>query len=122
MIQHYATYVVNLEQALEDIEEILAIVNPVAAIRNRAKSKEVLKEQKRLAREIMVRLTCGRRAVAEASPFTETGRTGRHERSTRPVHLPQSTISAAFKVSTALSEPVIPVSLSPPAIAYCSLM
>ena len=56
MVQYYAAYVLHLEKALEDIQEALQLVNPtVAQQAKKIKDKDVLKEQKRLAKLIMVR-------------------------------------------------------------------
>lgn len=59
MIQHYATYVLHLERALADIEETLSLMNPLLASNKKVKSKdkELVKEQKILAKIIMVRLS-----------------------------------------------------------------
>ena len=56
MIEHYATYVLHLERALVDIEETLSLVNPLLAGSKKIKSKdkESIKEQKILAKIIMV--------------------------------------------------------------------
>lgn len=56
MIEHYATYVLHLERALADIEEVLSIVNPLVASSKKVKSKdkELVREQKILAKVIMV--------------------------------------------------------------------
>lgn len=57
VIEHYATYVLHLEKALQEIEEILQVANPLLASKvKKSKDKETLKEQKRLARLIMVYL------------------------------------------------------------------
>lgn len=55
MVQHYATYVLHLEKALEQIEESLQLANPSLAQQARKlKDKDALKEEKRLTRFIMV--------------------------------------------------------------------
>lgn len=56
MIEHYATYVLHLERALVDIEETLSLVNPLLASNKKIKSKDkgLVKEQKILAKIIMV--------------------------------------------------------------------
>lgn len=58
MIEHYATYVLHLERALADIEETLSLMNPLLASNKKVKSKdkEAVKEQKILAKIIMVHL------------------------------------------------------------------
>ena len=56
VIESYTTYVLHLEKALQDIEEILQTVNPLLAAKvKKTRSKEELKEQRRLAKAIMVR-------------------------------------------------------------------
>jgi hypothetical protein len=56
VIESYTTYVLHLEKALQDIEEILQTVNPLLAAKvKKTRSKDELKEQRRLAKAIMVR-------------------------------------------------------------------
>ena len=57
MVEHYATYVLHLERALQDIEDILQVVSPLVTTKKpKNKNKAVLKEEKRLAKIIMVGL------------------------------------------------------------------
>ena len=58
MVRHYAVYVLHLEKALEDIQEALQLVNPTFAQQaKKMKDKDSLKEQKRLAKLIMVSIS-----------------------------------------------------------------
>lgn len=55
MVEHYATYVLLLETALQQVEDTLKIVNPLFAGRLvKSGDKELIKQQKRLAKAIMV--------------------------------------------------------------------
>ena len=54
MIQHYASYVLHLEKALHEIEEILETANPLVSAKKRMRDKDAAKEQKRLAKTIIV--------------------------------------------------------------------
>jgi hypothetical protein len=58
LVQHYAAYVLHLEQALQDVKDVLDVVQPLLIGRaKKLNDKDVLREQKRLARAIMVRRT-----------------------------------------------------------------
>lgn len=74
MIEHYATYVLHLERALADIEETLSIMNPLLASNNKrvkSKDKEYVKEQKILAKVIMVCHFSGCSAYVHFGIFTD---------------------------------------------------
>ena len=56
LVQHYAAYVLHLEQALQDVKDALDVVQPLLIGKaKKLNDKDVLREQKRLARAIMVR-------------------------------------------------------------------
>lgn len=55
MVQHYATYVLHLQKALDGVNEALQLANPTLAQQARQiKDNNTLKEQKRLMKLIMV--------------------------------------------------------------------
>lgn len=57
VVENYTSYVLHLENALRDIEQILEAVNPLMAPKvKKTRGKEEIKEQRRLARLIMVRI------------------------------------------------------------------
>jgi hypothetical protein len=53
-VEHYATYILHLEKALEAVDEALSTVNPALSNKNNKKmDKDVLRERKRVAKLIM---------------------------------------------------------------------
>jgi hypothetical protein len=119
MVDHYATYVLHLESALNDIEETLSLMNPLLASNKKVKNKdkESHKEQKTLAKSIMVSaLPClhiHRKYLAKTeSSILAPGRGSCFEGITWFGYLPQPAFPKAIEVSTLISESAISVSSS----------